>query len=90
MTVSAVTRSSSVEAEPVTNPPAMAVFGAVAQMVNSYQGSDSSGRSIPNTSHGTASSKMGAPGITASATRWMSVLLRMMAIMSLVVVRQQR
>lgn len=77
MTVSAVTRSSSPCRAGAVNPPAITVPGSVAQIRNSYHGSASSGRGIPNTSHGTASSKIGAPGVTASATRWMSVSLRM-------------
>ena len=50
----------------------------------SYQGSWISGRSVPKISQGTDSSKMGAPGWTAMATRCVASVLRIMASLPLV------
>ena len=83
ITVSAVTSSSSPASPPTTKPGPTAAPGSVAQTCSRYQGSTRSGRGMPNTSHGTATSKIGAPGITASATRCVSVLLRMTAMVPL-------
>src|SRR5690606_38311906 len=60
------------------------VLESSAHSRRSYHGSDRSGLATPKTSQGTASSKMGVPGMTASATRWAaSFLLRMMSIVPL-------